>query len=160
MPSDSKETCWKRILNQGDYRHMWKGLKEITSFKGKPCLVARADPFLVHQLKSFYARYKTNNTRINLLSSAAMVSRDTYEELTLSVSEYNVRKFLKWLNGRKPAGPDGISSRILKSCADRLSAVFTKIFITSLARHYSFLMLPMVHHCTNAQEQICHLIPP
>ncbi len=37
------------------------------------------------------------------------------------------------MNVRKAAGPDGITGRVLRSCADQLSGLFTSIFNESLA---------------------------
>ncbi len=37
------------------------------------------------------------------------------------------------MNVRKAAGPDGITGRILRSCADQLAGLFTSIFNESLA---------------------------
>ncbi len=37
------------------------------------------------------------------------------------------------MNVRKPAGPDGITGRVLRSCADQLAGLFTSIFNESLA---------------------------
>ncbi len=40
---------------------------------------------------------------------------------------------LKGVNIRKAAGPDGITGRVLRSCADQLAGLFTSIFNESLA---------------------------
>ncbi len=40
---------------------------------------------------------------------------------------------LKRVNVRKAAGPDGITGRVLRSCADQLAGLFTSIFNESLA---------------------------
>ncbi len=37
------------------------------------------------------------------------------------------------MNVRKAAGPDGITGRVLRSCADQLAGLFTSIFNESLA---------------------------
>ncbi len=36
------------------------------------------------------------------------------------------------MNVRKAAGPDGITGRVLRSCADQLAGLFTSIFNESL----------------------------
>ncbi len=43
------------------------------------------------------------------------------------------RRALKGVNIRKAAGPDGITGRVLRSCADQLAGLFTSIFNESLA---------------------------
>ncbi len=49
------------------------------------------------------------------------------------MSEDEVRRELKRVNVRKAAGPDGITGRVLRSCADQLAGLFTSIFNESLA---------------------------
>ena len=48
------------------------------------------------------------------------------------VQESDVKSQFKHLNAKKAPGPDGISPRLLKNCADQLSGVFTNIFNLSL----------------------------
>ncbi len=51
----------------------------------------------------------------------------------ITVLEDEVRRELRRVNIRKAAGPDGITGRILRSCADQLAGLFTSIFNESLA---------------------------
>ncbi len=51
----------------------------------------------------------------------------------VSGKEDDVRRELKRVNVRKAAGPDGITGRVLRSCADQLAGLFTSIFNESLA---------------------------
>ncbi len=51
----------------------------------------------------------------------------------ITVSEDEVRRELRRVNIRKAAGPDGITGRVLRSCADQLAGLFTSIFNESLA---------------------------
>ncbi len=51
----------------------------------------------------------------------------------ITVTEDEVRRALKGVNIRKAAGPDGITGRVLRSCADQLAGLFTSIFNESLA---------------------------
>ncbi|KAL0195769.1 hypothetical protein M9458_009341, partial [Cirrhinus mrigala] len=53
---------------------------------------------------------------------------------TFIISEHDVRRAFKRVNTRKAAGPDGISGRILRACADQLAPVFTEIFNLSLSQ--------------------------
>ncbi len=52
-------------------------------------------------------------------------------------SEDDVRRKLKRVNVRKAAGPDGITGRVLRSCADQLAGLFTSIF--NHRRSFTFL---------------------
>ncbi len=65
-------------------------------------------------------------------SSASGSSRQSSDHV-ITVSEDEVRRELKRVNVRKAARPDGITSHILRSCADQLAGLFTSIFNESLA---------------------------
>ncbi len=60
-------------------------------------------------------------------------SRQRSDNHVITVSEDKVRRALKRVNIRKAAGPDGITGRVLRSCADQLAGLFTSIFNESLA---------------------------
>ncbi|KAI5098355.1 gastrula zinc finger protein XlCGF28.1-like [Silurus meridionalis] len=53
-------------------------------------------------------------------------------QYTLPLTEAQVRMELRRIKARKAAGPDGISSRLLKTCADQLCDILLYIFDLSL----------------------------
>ncbi len=93
-----------------DSRRMWQGLKSICSSGNNSSAEVRADPLLAEELNTFYGRFECNGGGV-----------------TLPISAPGSRNF------RKAAGPDGITGRVLKSCADQLAGLFTSIFNESLA---------------------------
>ena len=52
-----------------------------------------------------------------------------------TVQEHEARKLLKQQSSRKAAGPDNVSTSILKYCANELANVFTDLFNASLNLH-------------------------
>ncbi len=60
-------------------------------------------------------------------------SRQSSDDYAITLSEDEVRRELRRVNVRKAAGPDGITGRVLRSCADQLAGLFTSIFNESLA---------------------------
>ena len=50
------------------------------------------------------------------------------------VQGHEVRGRLRPVNQRKAAGPDGVTGRVLRDCADQLAGVFTDIFNQSLSQ--------------------------
>lgn len=54
---------------------------------------------------------------------------------SINTRQHKVRAALSRLNIRKASGPDGVSGRILKGCADQLAVVFTTIFIFWLLQY-------------------------
>ncbi len=55
------------------------------------------------------------------------------DDHVITVSEDVVRRELRRVNVRKAARPDGITGRVLRSCADQLAGLFTSIFNESFA---------------------------
>ncbi len=93
----------------------------------------RADPLLADELNAFYGRFECNGGSAALPSSASGSSRQRSENHLITVTEDEVSRALKRVNVRKAAGPDGITGRVLRSCADQLAGLFTSIFNESLA---------------------------
>ncbi len=106
-----------------DSRRMWQGLKTICSSGNNSFAEVRADPLLAEELNTFYGRFECNGGGATLPISPSGSGRQ---------SRGPVRRELRRVN-RKAAGPDGITGRVLRSCADQLAGLFTSIFNESLA---------------------------
>ncbi len=113
-----------------DSRRMWQGLKTICSSGNNSSAEVRADPLLAEGLNTFYGRFECNGGA-TLPISASGSSRQSSDQL-FTLSANAVQRELRRVNVRKAAGPDGITGRVLKSCADQLAGLFT-IFNESLA---------------------------
>ncbi len=109
-----------------DSRRMWQGLKTICSSGNNSSAEVRADPLLAEELNTFYGHFECNGGATLPISSSS-------NDHVITVSEDEVRRELKRVNVRKAAGPDGITGRVLRSCADQLAGLFTSIFNESLA---------------------------
>ncbi len=92
----------------------------------------RADLLLVEELNTFYGRFECNGGGATLPISASESSRQSSDHV-FTLSEDEVRRELRRVNIRKAAGLDGITGRVLRSCADQLAGLFTSIFNESLA---------------------------
>ncbi len=115
-----------------DSQRMWQGLKTICSSGNNSSAEVRADPLLAEELNTFYGRFECNGGA-TLPSSASESSRQSSDVYAISFSEDDVRRELRRVNVRKAAGPDAITGRVLRSCADQLAGLFTSIFNESLA---------------------------
>ncbi len=100
-----------------DSQRMWQGLKTLCSSGNNSSAEVRADPLLAEELNTFYGRFKCNGSA-TLPISASGSSRQSSDDYTITLSEDEVRRELKRVNVRKAAGPDGITGRVLRSCAD------------------------------------------
>ncbi len=115
-----------------DSRRMWQGLKTICSSGNNSSAEVRADPLLAKELNTFNGRFECNGGCVTLPSSVSGSSRQSSDHV-FTLSEDEVWRELKRVNVRKAAGPDGITGRVLRSCADQLAGLFTSIFNESLA---------------------------
>ncbi len=104
-----------------DSRRMWQGLKTICSSGNNSSAEVRADPLMAEELNTFYGRFECNGGSVTLPISASGSSRQSSDDHVITVSEDEVRRELKRVNVRKSAGPDGITGRVLRSCADQLA---------------------------------------
>ncbi len=114
-----------------DSRRMWQGLKTVCSSGNNSSAEVRADPLLAEELNTFYGRFECNGGGATLPSSTSGSSRQSSDHV-FTLSEDEVRRELKRVNVRKAAGPDGITGRVLRSCADQLAGLFTSTFNESL----------------------------
>ncbi len=116
-----------------DSRRMWQGLKTICSSGNNPSAEVRADPLLAEELNTFYGRFECNGGATLPISASGSGRQSSDVDHVITVSEDEVRRELRRVNIRKAAGPDGITGRVLRSCADQLAGLFTSIFNESLA---------------------------
>ncbi len=124
--SEYKASCYA-------LRRMWQGLRTICAFGNKSSAEVRADPLLADELNTFYGRFECNGGSATLPICASGSSRQRSDNHVITVSEDEVQRALKRVNVRKAARPDGITGRVLRSCADQLAGLFTSIFNESLA---------------------------
>ncbi len=128
-----------------DSRRMWQGLKTICSSGNNSSAEVRADPLLAEELNTFYGCFECNGGA-TLPISASGSSRQSSDDYAITLSEDEVRRELKRVNVRKAAGPDGITGRVLRSCADQLAGLFTSIFNESLATSVDPTSFKKCHH--------------
>jgi len=81
-------------MEQRNTRRLWQGLRTITDYVGRTPSTVRTD---------------------------ASLANDPNDEHTLSVTEHDVRRALMRVNTRKAEGPNSISGRVLKTCANQLA---------------------------------------
>ncbi len=79
----------------------------------------RADPLLAEELNTFYGCFECNGGA-TLPIRASGSSRQSSDHV-FTVKEDKVWRELRRVNVRKAAGPDGITGRVLRSCADQLA---------------------------------------
>lgn len=110
-----------------DSRRLWQGIQTVTGYRPTPPPCEDSTDFL-NSLNVFFSRFEENNTTIP--TKAPQCSEDA----TLQLDPADVRRTLRKVNPRKAAGPDNITGRVLRDCADSLTDVLTDIFNISLSQ--------------------------
>ena len=126
---DAKKAYKEKIedhLTNNNPRRVWQGIQNITNYKNSNTSTVHADASLAEELNHFFARFEVNRPTTIALTPPTPSSH------TLTLQEHEVRCVLKSVSTRKAAGPDGVSGKVLNSCANQLAGVFTKIFNLSL----------------------------
>ena len=124
----------KRIYSQklesdmqvsNDSRQLWQAVNKIAPYKSKSNSKAIPDdPNLPDELNEFYARFDRAE------SPPTKVPCD--ESPSFVIDAMDTRRIFARLNVRKAAGPDGITPRLLRTCANELAGIFTMLFNWSL----------------------------
>lgn len=113
-------------LASSNSRDLWSGVQKVTNYKPANLKLCSDDESLPNELNRFYARFdKTPPPHV--------VKPVNDGEPPLVIAETDVRRTLSKLNVRKAAGPDDISGRLLRTCAEQLSGPLTALFNRSLS---------------------------
>ncbi|XP_077458140.1 uncharacterized protein LOC144075198 [Stigmatopora argus] len=140
------KTIYRRKLEnqvqRGNTKEVWRNLGTISGHGGN----SEIDPESggrewANELNQFFNRFSpaptplTPETRSNappsFSSSSSSSSSPSSTGLCITVDQ--VIKQLKKIEARKATGPDGLSSRLLRECADQLGIVILHIFYLSLS---------------------------
>ncbi len=117
-------------FSSSDSASVWKNLKEITNYKTpSPSTVENQQQ--TDNLNKFYCRFeKTPSTRSGHLSTQPLTppANPLSPTPAIQISEDKVCQVFWKQNRKKAPGPEGVTPACLKSCADQLDPIFTKIF--------------------------------
>ena len=126
------KTAYKRKIedhfSSNNSRQLWQGVQHITNYKSSNLTVTNGDASLSEELNCFFARFDAETLEV-APSHPPAPSNDIFP-----VQAHEVRRTLRAVNPRKAAGPDGVTGRVLRDCADQLADVFTDIFNQSLSQ--------------------------
>ena len=89
----------------------------------------KTDSELADEMNDFYARFDTHDFSAEHSSIRETVST---ADSDITIDEEAVLYRFKTINQRKSSGPDNVSGRLLKSCAEQLCGIFRFIFQMSL----------------------------
>src|SRR4029434_9130859 len=125
---------------------MSSGLRAITDYKGRSYSETQSSVLLPDELNAFYARFERDSDP----PAAALPESPTSGVPTVA----EVKRCFNKINPCKAPGPDGISGRALRGCADQLAGVFSDIFNLSLSTVCTPQLLQKDHHRPCAQEHL------
>ena len=108
-------------------RQAWISLKQITGYSMKKVPNISVD---IDDLNGFYARFDDSRIKRKYPEVGSI------EDVTsVYFSPNEVKKQFMSVNPRKASGPDGVSSRVIKLCAEQLSSVFSILFNRAYQEH-------------------------
>lgn len=101
----------------------------MSSYKSNKLAVADGDALLAEELNIFFARFEVDQPE---MAASYSSSRDRH---ILTLKEHEMQRTLRGVNLRTAAGPDGVAGHVLKSCANKLAGILTRIFNQSLSQY-------------------------
>lgn len=146
---EGKKTYRTKLENQlqaSNVTGVWRGLKTISGHNS-PKTLTEKDKDWADELNSFFNRFDKTSVPspnhqlhpLSLTTSSPPPPLSTCSQQLslspgscLSVTTEQVRNQLRKMNVRKAAGPDKISSRLLRTCSDQLCDIVQHLFNLSL----------------------------
>ncbi|KAK3553187.1 hypothetical protein QTP86_031764, partial [Hemibagrus guttatus] len=89
-------------------------------YKAPTSNMSNADASMADELNIFKAAAIDANAKANTNASGCRQEENANTEKAFIISEHDVRRAFRRVNTSKAAGPDGISGRVLRACADQL----------------------------------------
>ena len=118
-------------FKQGNMKETWTGIKKITGYsKPKSPLPSNLD---LNELNQFYARFDTIDFSTEIADERMELNMSKNVDECLVISENETRKEFLNVIANKAKGPDGLTGKILKTCASQLCHIYSHIFDLSLS---------------------------
>ena len=120
-------------FTENNMKKVWDGMSLMAGYKGKGgggTQIGDCSEQYANDLNQFYCRFECHD----FSKEREQLKKDLSEGLkgegdeTPLVEERDVRTAFKKVNSRKAAGPDNITPKLLKTCADQLAGIFTLLF--------------------------------
>lgn len=114
-----------------DARKAWQGLQIMTGYKPKmQNLTVLDDNAFSDDLNTFYCRF--DNVDYSTQQELAMDAVRTMQFRDIQISTEEVKELFSRVNINKSQGPDGISCKLLRTCAHSLAFPFQMLFQKSV----------------------------
>ena len=124
-------------FNKNNSKKTWDSMKQIVGMNKKSdCLNLSEDATeYSNKLNQFYNRFDTHNFKEKSKEVLANIMHTTEDHEDIFIKEFEVKTVFQKINPRKASGPDNVKGKVLKSCLNELSFIFTYIFNLSLKVH-------------------------
>ena len=121
----------KNAFQSQNSRQAWDGLRKASGFhQDKPTLNIPNQNTFVEELNEFYCRFDAVDYSDQ---HKDIKSRLSNYETSIVITESVVKTAFKKLNCRKASGPDCVSARVLRFCADELTPIYCHLFNRSVS---------------------------
>lgn len=127
-------------FHSNDLRAVWDGMKAMTGQDKKNPGSVIIDGFdsnlgLANALNDFYLRFNDEHDFTKDHGNFVDSLNDITANPQPTISAISVRSMFLKCNVRKSPGPDMITGKLLKVCADQLCDIFSDLFNLSLSQH-------------------------
>ena len=99
-------------------------------------------------LNCLYSRFDKFDFSVQQGEVMNAIQENLKENANIHVSERKVRNLFKKLNSHKTHGPDFITSKMLKVCADQLAGPFRTLFQASIDNTCVPALWKKIYDCT------------
>ena len=115
------------LLTENNMKRVWDGIRLMSGYSNnsKSCHLPTTSTDYANDLNKFFNRFDEHDFSKELHGLQTLLSD---VNCNIVVFESEVRRHFINLNPSKRAGPDNVSSKVLKHCAIELSRVFTHIY--------------------------------
>ncbi len=145
---DAKAEYKRKIedhFTYNDPQRLWRGIQHLTNYKSINQKISHANVSLAEELNCFFACFEAKATET--VTSPKPATNGQAPPFT--IQEHRVRSVLRAVNPRKTAGPDGVTGRVLKECADQQT-------LQSSQRSSTCPCQQVPYHPAWSQQQLFH----
>ena len=115
-------------------KKVWEGMNLMSGRKkvNKPSVLCTSNDY-ANELNDFYARFDCHDfsSEKERIVNELLNANEMYNDVI--IDEFDVLKAMTSVNTTKASGPDNISPKVIKVCADQLCGIFSFIFNLSLS---------------------------
>ena len=128
------KTKIEQNFQTNDMKKVWEGMHLMSGRKkvNKPTVLCTSNVY-ANEMNDFYARFDCHDFSEEKKKIVHELLNESEMYNDVIIDEFEVLKAMKSINPSKACGPDNLSPKVIKLCADQLCGIFSFIFNLSLS---------------------------